>query len=54
MSNKVSLNNSKDQNFENYTAKVFNILEKKAENLFKDKCFHEEFKAVFALHQFLE
>ena len=53
MNNKVSLKNSKDQNFENYTAKVFNILEKKAENLFKDKCFHEEFKAVFAFTSIL-
>jgi len=53
MSNKVSLKNSKDQNFENYRGKVFNILEKKAQNLFKDKYFHEEFKAVFAFTSIL-
>jgi len=53
MSNKVSLNNSKDQNFEIYRGRVFNILEKKAQNLFKDKHFHEEFKAVFAFTSIL-
>jgi len=54
MSNKVSLKNPKNQNFEVYEQKVFNLLEKAAKKMFKDKTFHEEFKAVFAFSTILK
>ena len=54
MSNKVSLKNPKDQNFEFHQSKVVNLLEKAAQRMFKDKAFHEEFKAVFAFTSILK
>lgn len=54
MFNKVSLKNPKDQNFETHNGKVLNMLEKAAQKLFKDKAFHEEFKAVFAVSSLLK
>ena len=54
MSNKVSLKNPKDQNFEVHQSKVVNLLEKAAQRMFKDKAFHEEFKAVFAFTSILK
>lgn len=54
MSNKVSLKNSKDKKFELHQEGVLNLLEKAANNLFKDKYFYEEFKGVFAFSSFLK
>ena len=54
MSNKVSSKNPKNENFEDYKGKVHSLISKAASNLFKDKYFYEEFKAVYLFSSVLK